>query len=230
MDRPIVFIRNFLLIISFIFLVWGCEQKEQSPPKPRGVTKKIVIAEKETSKPQQPGNKTVSKSASLKETTQPASKGVSQTPEPSLDTASQTLVASIPTKRTENEAPETSDLYNPEGRLDPFEPLIKPKPVELSVQRKKVVRRKLLTPLEKLDLSQLKLVGIVRAPSGNRAMIQETSGKGYVVKKGTYIGTHSGKITQILKDRIVLEEEVENIYGNIVVQKKEINLRLPGEE
>ncbi len=102
--------------------------------------------------------------------------------------------------------------------------------MSLPVKHRKAVRRKLLTPLEKLDLSQLKLVAILRAQSGNRALVEEDSGKGYVIKKGTYIGTHSGKVAKILSDRIIVEEEVEDIYGKISVRKKEIKLKPPGEE
>ena len=60
-----------------------------------------------------------------------------------------------------------------------------------------------------------------------RALVQETTGKGYVVKKGTYIGTNSGKIVQILKDRIIIEEESEDIYGKVPLIKKPIKLQKP---
>jgi len=139
-------------------------------------------------------------------------------------------VGSVSTTTEKIEPPKISDLYNPEGKLDPFAPLIKEKPVNLPVEHRKAVRRKLLTPLEKLDLSQLKLVAILRAKSGNKALVEEDSGKGYVIKKGTYIGIHSGKVAKILPDRIIIEEEVEDIYGKISVQKKEIKLKPPGEE
>jgi type IV pilus assembly protein PilP len=61
-------------------------------------------------------------------------------------------------------------------------------------------------------------------------MVEEDSGKGYVIKKGTYIGTHSGQVAEILSDRIVVEEEVEDIYGKISVRKREIKLKPSGEE
>jgi type IV pilus assembly protein PilP len=121
---------------------------------------------------------------------------------------------------------ETIPLYNPEGKPDPFEPLFKKENVALASKRK-IKRRKPLTPLEKLNLSQLTLVGIIRAPSGNRALVQEASGKGYVVKKGTYIGTQSGKVEQILEDRIIVEEKNENIYGKMTTVKKTLKLQKP---
>jgi hypothetical protein len=57
-----------------------------------------------------------------------------------------------------------------------------------------------------VDLSQLKLVGIIRASSGNRAMVEEASGRGYVIKKGTFIGINCGRVGQILKDRVIVDE------------------------
>ena len=67
-------------------------------------------------------------------------------------------------------------------------------------------------------------------PNENRALVQEATGKGYIVKTGTYIGLNSGKIVQILKDRIVIEEEVEDVYGKTTIPKKLLQLqKSPGE-
>ncbi len=86
------------------------------------------------------------------------------------------------------------------------------------------------TPLERIDLSQLKLVGIVFSENGNKALMEESSGKGYVVSKGTYIGLNSGKVVQINKDRIVIEEEFEDVFGKTKLRQREIKLpKPPGE-
>jgi type IV pilus assembly protein PilP len=114
-------------------------------------------------------------------------------------------------------------VYVARGKIDPFEPLFKDKPVSRKKRKKRIPR----TPLEKLSLGQLKLVAIIRAPSGNKALVEEDSGKGYVIKKGTYIGLNSGKIIKIEKDNIVIEEEIENIQGNIEVRQREMKLQKP---
>ena len=127
--------------------------------------------------------------------------------------------------------------YNPKGKIDPFEPLVKSTPKEkpvavfmASTKTSKTVKRIPRTPLEKIDLSQLKLTGIIRAQSGNKALVEEASGKGYIITKGTYIGIHSGKVIQILNDRIIIEEEMEDGLGNITTKKVEIKIqRLTGE-
>ena len=127
---------------------------------------------------------------------------------------------------------DTSDFYNPEGKLDPFASLYKEKPVTVSTTGQKLLRepRRPLTPLEKVDLSQLKLVAIVRASSGNIALVEEASGKGYVIKKGTYIGTRSGKVGKILPDRIIVEQESEDFSGKVSVHEIEVKLNPSGEE
>jgi type IV pilus assembly protein PilP len=119
--------------------------------------------------------------------------------------------------------------YNPLGRVDPFEPLFKDEPeVEPAAAAKK--KRVPRTPLERIDLGQLKLVGVILASSGNRALVQEASGKGYIIKEGTYIGTNSGKVTEIKNDRVVVAEEIQDVVGKPIIRNKELVLpKPPGE-
>jgi len=125
------------------------------------------------------------------------------------------------------ESSTTPSPYNPYGKIDPFEPLFKDQPVIASVKKKKRIPK---TPLEKISLSQLKLVGIIRASSGNKALVEESSGKGFVIKKGTYIGLNSGKVVKIQKDNVIIEEEVENVLGNLVIRQRELKLHKPSGE
>ena len=70
-----------------------------------------------------------------------------------------------------------------------------------------------------------------QAHKGNKALVEESSGKGYIITKGTYIGVNQGTVIEIQKDRIVVEEEVENIQGEITVKTRELRLpKPPGEE
>ena len=115
--------------------------------------------------------------------------------------------------------------YDAIERIDPFESLFKEKPV--SVKKKISKKRIPQTPLERIDLSQLKLVGIMLSENGNKALLEDSSGKGYVVSKGTYIGTNSGKVIRINKDRIVIEEEFEDVFGKTKLRQREIKLPKP---
>jgi type IV pilus assembly protein PilP len=60
--------------------------------------------------------------------------------------------------------------------------------------------------------------------------MEESSGKGYIITVGTYIGPNSGKVVGIKADKVFIEEEFEDIYGKSITQKKEITLpKPPGE-
>ncbi len=123
------------------------------------------------------------------------------------------------------------DRYNPLGRIDPFQPLFKEEQAATAnISETKKKQRANLTPLEKVDLSQLRLLGVILAPSGNRAMVSEVNGKGYVITLGTYIGISSGRVVEILKDRVIVEEEVENLLGKISLRKRELTLQKPAGE
>jgi len=132
--------------------------------------------------------------------------------------------------------------YNPKGKADPFEPLLREQPKKPEKQpsvttetlsdepsKPKPPPRR-LTPLEKLDLGQLKLVGIIRSTGGNRALVEEASGKGYIIVKGTPIGIHSGVVVDILPDRVVVEEQNEDALGKVTMIKRILKFNRPDEE
>ena len=80
------------------------------------------------------------------------------------------------------------------------------------------------TVLERIELSQLRLTGIILATSGHRGLVQESTGKGHIVKVGTYIGARGGQVVSILKDRVIVEEKMKDFSGKIVVEQKEIKI------
>ncbi len=84
--------------------------------------------------------------------------------------------------------------------------------------------QRVLTPLEKLDFSQMKLVAILNKEAGSVAMVQEASGKGYIVNIGTYIGRSSGQVVSIEKDKLVIQEKVKDYKGNVVDRFQELKL------
>ena len=123
--------------------------------------------------------------------------------------------------------------YDPDGRFDPFEPLFKEQSeAEPSTAVSKEKRKKRIpqTPLERVALSQLKLSAIIRAPSGNRALVEDATGKGYVVTQGTYMGLNAGKVIKIENDRVIVEEEIENVLGELTLKNAELKLQKPAGE
>jgi len=120
-------------------------------------------------------------------------------------------------------------LYNPEGKLDPFEnPLRKQSPQQpVEEVDPNIPDRIRQTPLERLDLSQLTLVGVIKFPSGYKAIVEEESGKGYMVKEGTYIGTHYGQVTEIQNDRVLIQEKVKDLMGRYKDKTSQLKLQKP---
>jgi type IV pilus assembly protein PilP len=59
-----------------------------------------------------------------------------------------------------------------------------------------------------MPLSEIQtgLRAIIWGQLGNKALVEDATGKGYVVKEGTYVGQHNGIVKRIYEDRIVVEE------------------------
>jgi type IV pilus assembly protein PilP len=68
---------------------------------------------------------------------------------------------------------------------------------------------------------------VILAPSGNIAMVEDASGKGYVVKKGTYIGDREGRVTDILPDRLIVTEQGIDDLGKPISEIREIQIPQP---
>ena len=195
-----------LLFLMISCLLWNCGDKKEAMKAPI-VSKKIAAQKVVTPK---------SKSGS--------SDQVDDTTNPSVTSGNAIENATTGIRR----------IYDPEKRIDPFSPLFKAeKHVPAAedsangVQKKKRIPK---TPLEKIGLDQLKLVATIRAPSGNKGLVEDGKGKGYIVKKGTYVGLNSGIVTHIDSDRVVIEEEVENLMGKRVLQNTEMKLQKPAGE
>ncbi len=106
------------------------------------------------------------------------------------------------------------EKYDSKGRVDPFIPLIAEKnAAAVSGRSRDSKPKRTLTPLEKLELSQVKLVAVVEMQDRTIAMVEEAGGKGYEVAVGTYIGTNGGRVTSITRKGIKIEEEVKDFQG-----------------
>jgi type IV pilus assembly protein PilP len=104
--------------------------------------------------------------------------------------------------------------YDPQGRRDPFQSMAKL--LKLSQSRAE------LPPLQRLELSDVKLIGIVSDASGYYGLIQTPDGKGYTVRVGTPMGTNNGTIKSIAEQRIVVAEPTIDITGKMTSRDIEI--------
>jgi|GEM_PF-608887 len=112
----------------------------------------------------------------------------------------------------------TGYIYDPTGKPDPFKPFI------LEVKRSKEEAEKVIQPLQKYELSQLKLVAIIWNIDNPRALVEDSAGKGYIITKGSYIGNNQGTVTGILENEIVITEKSADIFG--ATKTKEIRIKL----
>jgi len=114
-------------------------------------------------------------------------------------------------------------IFQPEGLLDPFRPI----EGASQVQRAEAApeQEEPLTPLQKMELSQVKLVAVVLAGENTSALVEDSTGLGYIIKVGTPIGTHQGKVVGIYEDRVEVEEVYKNYLGQTKTRLSALKLR-----
>lgn len=113
-------------------------------------------------------------------------------------------------------------VYNRE-RPDPFFPFLTQEIMKAEAKAKAE-----LTGTQKFEPAQLTLVAIVSGKRGLLAMVQDASGIGYVLRKGTKIG-ETGEVIQITPDKVVIEQ-VKNVAGERTSRKVEMILSKEGEK
>lgn len=111
--------------------------------------------------------------------------------------------------------------YSPSGRRDPFLPM------QLRTKAVSSRPRENLSPLERYDVGQLKLVAIVWNTKEATAMVEDSAGLGYVIKVGTPIGSNEGKVKAIKPSEVVIEESYTDFYG--VSKNRDVSMKLPVE-
>ena len=131
--------------------------------------------------------------------------------------------ATAPPALPQAQPQEEAYSYNPEGRIDPFKPLVD---LEAAARKKAEQTKALpLNPLQRLGFEQFKLVGVIEDSRGRRAMVQDATGKFYSLIQGTYIGLNKGRVAKILKDSVIVNEKVMTDEGKIQSHKQIMKLR-----
>ena len=240
---------RFILFTAACFLAFAltaCDsppaQKQQGQSKQQSqsdvVSKKIIKEKTETTETTKTTETTEKKKARKtqdeKDARKTAEKETGSNKKPATlnekDKEKETKPAAGPEKTEKPEVEkgiqvsQSQPAYSAAGKINPFLPLIQGG-AAAKEEEKKPERE--LTPLEKLDLSQLQLVAIVGSAGEGEdfAMVQEASGKGYIVQKGTYIGTNSGIVTRIGKEKIIIEESYTDFKGEDKNRKREMKLQ-----
>jgi type IV pilus assembly protein PilP len=123
---------------------------------------------------------------------------------------------SLVTPTVIEEKPQTAYSYNPLGRRDPFAPII--------MKEEKQAKSGDRPPLERYNLYEFKLTGVIWEGFGYNALIEGPDGKGYLVRAGTVIGPNKGVVKKITQSTMVIEEKFKNFSGG--TERKEIVIEL----
>jgi Tfp pilus assembly protein PilP len=108
------------------------------------------------------------------------------------------------------------------GKRDPFRPFTLNRPPKGQGPPEN------LSPLERYELGQLRLVGVIWDVKQPNAIVEDAAGLGYVVKTGTPIGANQGKVKRIQPAGLVIEEFEMDVFGN--KKKVERSMRLATEK
>ncbi len=114
--------------------------------------------------------------------------------------------------------------YSRDGKRDPF----RPPTLRATSSRPKDS----LSPLERVEWSQIKLVGIIWDSNEPKAMIEvaepgDTS-RGYIAKVGTSIGNSDGRVKAITRNELVVQESYTDLYGT--KRTREVSKKLSTEQ
>lgn len=101
------------------------------------------------------------------------------------------------------------------GRRDPFRSFIEDQKQRLAKTER--------GPLEQFDLSQLTVVAVVWGTGRPRALVEDPSGRGYVVQVGTPIGKNDGSVTGIGDNAVTVRETYVDYLG--AQTQKQIEMR-----
>ncbi len=88
-------------------------------------------------------------------------------------------------------------VFKAEGKRDPFLPFFIEKDTNFNM-KSPMGLFSAETELERIKMSDLKLVSVVKSQNNVWAMVRGPDGKGYILKKGVGIGTRGGKVDKII--------------------------------
>jgi len=88
-------------------------------------------------------------------------------------------------------------VFTADGKKDPFLPFFIEKDINFNMQSQKGLFPA-ETELERIKISDLKLVSVVKSQNNVWAMVRGPDGKGYILKEGVGIGTNGGRVSRII--------------------------------
>lgn len=121
----------------------------------------------------------------------------------------------------EEAPPVESFTYDPTGKRDPFVPF------DLGQSTGEIDPN---NPLTGYEYGQLRLTSVLAGFDEPVAVVENSAGRGFTVRKGTVIGKLGGKVIDIQKDRVIILEEITELDGQKRTNTVELALRPKGIE
>ncbi|GAB4340613.1 MAG: hypothetical protein Kow0089_14360 [Desulfobulbaceae bacterium] len=112
-----------------------------------------------------------------------------------------------------------------ENRPDPFLPFIEEKVATRNIPEEEDV---VLTGMQLFEPGQLKLVAILFSPNRKVAMVEDVTGKGYILSEGMLIGRY-GTVSEITMDEVRITE-TRTVAGKEVVTPVVMRLNKDGDK
>lgn len=131
------------------------------------------------------------------------------------------------------EAPysEGSYEYQLDNRDDPFVPFISEKAATLSGPdpNEIIEEDKVLSGMQLFEPGQLTLVAVLQTRGIAMAMVEDVTGKGYILKKDDLIG-RKGVVTDILASKVIITETSKTRSGKNIFNTVTMKLNKEGDE
>jgi type IV pilus assembly protein PilP len=112
--------------------------------------------------------------------------------------------------------------YQVIGVRDPFQPFAGINPGEIGPGGGKGP-----DTLQRISISQVYVVGVILSKQ-NRALIQDSSGMGFIITEGMLIGENNGIVTKVAKDGVTIKQHFKDYMGRVTT--REVVLALKKEE
>jgi type IV pilus assembly protein PilP len=127
--------------------------------------------------------------------------------------------------------PQDEFEYRVNNRKDPFVPFITEKATTTTdADMTEIIDvTGQLTGMQLFEPGQLNLVALMKSGTEDLAMVEDFTGKGYVINKGTKIGKR-GVVIEIAPNKVVIEETAQTRAGQKIVTNTVMVLKKEGEE
>ena len=122
-------------------------------------------------------------------------------------------------------------FYELEGRSDPFVPFLTPKATSTTpLDPNEIIDEEtILTGMQLFEPGQLKLVAVLFARGEHMALVEDVTGKGYILREGIPIGRR-GVVDEIFASEVKIVETAKTRAGKEIFSTITMKLKKEGDE